>query len=80
EARKQGMEISNEPVRDTVRRPLHPRAALSSTKADSKTASHTKIQTAPKAFPPRSEIDGYSGRPRKLFRMSEMSPSMAPNA
>ena len=35
ETGEQGMEISDEPVRDTVRRPLHPRAALSRTRKDS---------------------------------------------
>ncbi|WP_221934281.1 hypothetical protein, partial [Tepidimonas fonticaldi] len=42
-----GVEIGDEPVRDTIRRPLHPRTTLNDTRTDSETAPHTKNRTSP---------------------------------
>jgi len=41
------VEIGDEPVRDTIRRPLHPRTTLNDTRTDSETAPHTKNRTSP---------------------------------
>jgi len=49
ETGEQGMEISDEPVRDTVRRPLYPRAALSAAKADSENRPTHKNSDSPTA-------------------------------
>ncbi len=62
EAGEQGVEIGDEPVRDTVQRPFHPRATLNDTRTDSETASHTKNRISPPSVQP-SHLFTRSTRP-----------------
>ncbi|MES8077627.1 reverse transcriptase domain-containing protein, partial [Cutibacterium acnes] len=60
------MEIGDEPVRDTIRRPLHPRTTLNDTRTDSETAPHTKNRTSPPSPVRRVTIPKPDGGEREL--------------
>lgn len=86
DAGEQGVEISDEPVRDTVRRPLHPRAALSCTRKDPPNRLTHRISDTPNDLlaaiqTPGTELLGlWHRRPCRVQRVRQYAPAILPTA